>query len=59
MQTENLCDPGDFEWEEDEPYYDWDYPDWREESGWNDMYGADVEASDIIEFRDWHERMRA
>ena len=27
-------------------------PDWREESGWNDVYGADVDASDIIEFRD-------
>lgn len=29
-----------------------EYFDWREESGWNDVYGADVEASDIIEFRD-------
>jgi len=26
--------------------------DWREASGWNDVYGNDVEASDIIEFRD-------
>ena len=26
--------------------------DWREESGWNDVYGSDVDASDIIEFRD-------
>lgn len=25
--------------------------DWREESGWNDVYGRGVEASDIIEFR--------
>ncbi len=34
-------------------YYDWDdTPDWKEESGWNDVYGSDVEASDIIEFRD-------
>ena len=34
-------------------YDDWDYtPDWKEESGWNDVYGSDVEASDIIEFRD-------
>jgi len=51
MQTENLDGPDDFEWEEEEPYYDWDDPDWREESGWNDIYGADVEAYDIIEFR--------
>ena len=34
-------------------YGNWDdAPDWKEESGRNDMYGADVEASDIIEFRD-------
>ena len=34
-------------------YDDWvDTPDWKEESGWNDIYGADVEESDIIEFRD-------
>ena len=34
-------------------YDDWeDTPDWKEESGWNDVYGSDVEASDIIEFRD-------
>lgn len=33
--------------------YEWDcYPDWREESGWNDVYGGGVEASDIIEFPD-------
>ncbi len=32
-------------------YWD-DTPDWKEESGWNDVYGGDVEASDIIEFRD-------
>ncbi len=32
---------------------DWrDEPDWREEFGWNDVYGSDVDASDIIEFRD-------
>lgn len=29
-----------------------DEPDWREDSGWNDLYGDDVEPSDIIEFRD-------
>ena len=29
-----------------------DYVDWREESGWNDVYGSGVDASDIIEFRD-------
>ena len=34
-------------------YDDWeDTPDWKEESGWNDVYGSDVEVSDIIEFRD-------
>ena len=34
-------------------YDEWDdTPDWKEESGWNDVYGSDVEASDIIEFRD-------
>ena len=35
------------------PSHDYnDYADWREASGWNDVYGSDVEASDIIEFRD-------
>lgn len=29
-----------------------DLPDWQEDSGWNDVYGSDVESSDIIEFRD-------
>ena len=34
-------------------FSDWDdYPDWKEESGWNDVYGSDVEASDIIDFGD-------
>ena len=28
------------------------YEDWREASGWNDVYGSDVEASDIIDFGD-------
>ena len=32
-------------------YWD-DTPDWKEDSGWNDVYGSDVEASDIIEFGD-------
>ena len=27
-------------------------PDWREESGWNDVYGRGVEASDILDFGD-------
>ena len=27
-----------------------EYPDWREESGWNDMYG-DADPADFIEFR--------
>ena len=37
----------------DDSYDYWDdTPDWKEESGWNDVYGSDVEASDIIEFRD-------
>ena len=30
------------EWEEEEPYYDWDDPDWRED--WED-----VEPPDVIE----------
>ena len=30
----------------------WPDPDWREESGWNDVYGRGVEASDIIDFGD-------
>ena len=34
MQTENLDSLDDFEWEEEEPYYDWDDPDWRE--AWDD-----------------------
>ena len=38
--------PDDF----DDPYDD--VPDWGEESGWNDVYGSDVDLSDIIEFRD-------
>ena len=29
-----------------------DEVDWGEASGWNDLYGDDVEPSDIIEFRD-------
>ena len=36
------------------PFYDdddrYDYPDWREESGWNDVYGDDADPSDLIEF---------
>ena len=37
----------------DDSYDDWDdTPDWKEESGWNDVYGSDVDASDIIEFGD-------
>ena len=35
------------EWLEDDGY-----DDWKEESGWNDVYGSDVDACDIIEFRD-------
>ncbi len=49
----NSCD--DFEYDKPDygcSYDDWDdAPDWREESGWNDVYGSDVEASDIIESR--------
>lgn len=26
--------------------------DWKEEYGWNDVYGVDVNAAEIIEFRD-------
>ena len=56
----NLFDDFDYEtgrpdgsgWEP-EDNSDWDdYPDWKEESGWNDVYGSDVEASDIIDFGD-------
>jgi len=36
---------------EEDFYKDIRKVDWREESGWNDVYGAGVEASDIIEFR--------
>ena len=28
------------EWEEEEPYYDWDDPDWRED--WDDDVVSDV-----------------
>ena len=40
----------------DDIYNDYDCrdvtPDWREESGWNDVYGEGLDMSDIIEFRD-------
>ena len=40
------------EWEpEDYSAYE-EIPDWGELSGWNDVYGSDVEVSDIIEVRD-------
>ena len=40
------------DWEpEDYSAYE-EIPDWGEVSGWNDIYGSDVEVSDIIEFRD-------
>jgi len=42
-------DDGEFDEFPDNCY---DEPDWKEESGWNDLYGEDVEPSDIIEFRD-------
>ena len=32
MQNEMFDSPD--EWDEEEPYYDWDDPDWRED--WND-----------------------
>jgi hypothetical protein len=53
-----MLDGEDMQGPDDTPDYgdsydDWeDTPDWKEESGWNDVYGSDVEASDIIEFRD-------
>lgn len=47
--TQGLDDTLDY----GDSYYDWDdTPDWKEESGWNDVYGSDVDASDIIEFGD-------
>ena len=49
---ENIQGPDDTP-DSGDSYDDWeDTPDWKEESGWNDVYGSDVEASDIIEFRD-------
>ena len=48
LDGENMQGPDDTP-----DYDDWDdSPDWKVESGWNDVYGSDVEASDIIEFRD-------
>ena len=53
-----MLDCGDAQGPDDTPdygdsYYDWDdTPDWKEESGWNDVYGSDVDASDIIESGD-------
>lgn len=37
---------------EEEAFWTWHdkFVDWREESGWNDVYGRGVDASDIIEF---------
>ena len=48
LDGENMQGPGDTS-----DYDNWgDTPDWKEESGWNDVYGSDVEAFDVIEFRD-------
>ena len=40
MQIENLDGPDDFECEGEDPYYDWDDPDWRED--WADKVENDV-----------------
>ncbi len=49
------CYPEDDDWGGDD-VYDWDDPDWREETDWSDLYGSDmgtgVKRSDIVESRD-------
>ncbi len=50
------CYPEDDDWGGDDDVYDWDDPDWREETDWSDLYGSDVgtgvKRSDIVESRD-------
>ncbi len=48
LDGENMQGPGDTR---DYDNLD-DTSDWKEESGWNDVYGSVVEASDIIELGD-------
>ena len=44
--------PEDADWDMDDDVYDWDDPDWREETDWSDLYGDDVQRVDVIETRD-------
>ena len=39
MQNE-FDSPDESEWDEEEPYYDWEDPDWRED--WDDDVVSDV-----------------
>ena len=50
MQNEMFDSPD--EWDEEEPYYDWDDPDWREETDWSDLFGSDVQRAEVVESRD-------
>ena len=38
MQNEMFDSPDESEWNEEEPYYDWDDPDWRED--WDEVDGV-------------------
>ena len=44
--------PEDDGWDVDDDVYDWDDPDWREETDWSDLYGDDVQRADVVESRD-------
>ena len=44
--------PEDADWDMDDDVYDWDDPDWREETDWSDLYGDDVQRADVIASRD-------
>ena len=48
-EPDDIADEDD--WDDAPDRWD-DTPDWKEESGWNDVYGSDVDASDIIDFGD-------
>ena len=37
--------PEDADWDVDDDVYDWDDPDWREETDWSDLYGGEVRQS--------------
>ena len=46
------CYPEDDDWAGDDDVYDWDDPDWREETDWSDLYGSDVQRAEVVESRD-------